>query len=73
MSHNFDRGQQRYITTVSRRARYAESFLLSKVRDHAKISSSDLFVAQQAEFFGAGWKHLAGKFTLPETSKVNST
>jgi hypothetical protein len=73
MSHNLDRRQQRYITTVSRRARYEQTFLLSKVRDHAKIASSDLFVAQQAGFFGAGWKNLAGKFTLPGTSKINST
>jgi hypothetical protein len=58
---------------VSRRARYEESFLLSKVRGQAKISSSDLFVAQQAGFFGAGWKNLAGKFMLPGISKINST
>jgi hypothetical protein len=44
---------KRNVSTVSR---YEESFLLSKVRGHAKISSSDLFVAQQAGFFGAGWK-----------------
>jgi hypothetical protein len=67
-----DAGEQKAAagTMVSRRVRYEESFLLSKVRGHAKISSSDLFVASKPDFSvldGKSWPEKS-RFLGPVTS-----